>query len=119
MKTSSNVLLRACRRTLGLGLEFHSTVRYTGDMETSFPFLPPEIEAAVAAQHGGPVAVPSRQGEHIVMSMAAYLEMMGINSEEQFKQTVAELRISLAQADAGDTMSLEEARQVLTEKHGT
>ncbi len=87
-------------------------------METSFPFLPPEIEAAVAAQHGGPVAVPSRQGEHIVMSMAAYLEIMGINSDEQLNQSVADLRISLAQADAGDTMSFDEVRQKLTEKHG-
>ena len=87
-------------------------------METSFPYLPPEIEAAVAAQHGGPVAVPGQQGEHVVMSMAIFRDMMGVGGAQEFERSVADLRISLAQADAGDTMSLDEVRNKLTDKYG-
>jgi hypothetical protein len=32
-------------------------------METDSPFLPPEIEAAVEAQHGGPVSVARQRGK--------------------------------------------------------
>jgi hypothetical protein len=38
-------------------------------METRSQFLPPEIEAAVAAQHGGPVFVPGQHGEYVVMNV--------------------------------------------------
>jgi hypothetical protein len=87
-------------------------------MDYALPLLPSEIEAAVAAQLGGPVAVPSRQGDHVVMSMAAYLEMLGIDSDEEFRRSVADLRISLAQAESSETLSLDEVRQKLIEKYG-
>jgi hypothetical protein len=87
-------------------------------METAFPHLPPEIEAAVAAQHGGPVSVPGQQGEHVVMSMAIFRDMMGVGSDEEFARSVADLRISFAQAQAGDTLSLDEVREKLTNKYG-
>ena len=41
-------------------------------METSSPFLPPEIEAAVEAQHGGPVSVPGQHGKYVVMNVDVY-----------------------------------------------
>lgn len=88
-------------------------------MESTFPMLPIEIEAAVAAQHGGPVTVPSRQGEHIVMSMAAYRDMLGIGTDEEFDRSIHDLKLSLAQAAAGETLSLDEVRQKLTEKYGS
>jgi hypothetical protein len=87
-------------------------------METSIPFLPPEIEAAVVAQHGGPVSVPGQRGDHVVMSMAIFRDMMGVGNDEEFARSVAELTVSLAQADAGETLSLEDVRQKLTEKYG-
>lgn len=87
-------------------------------METAFPHLPAEIEAAVAAQHGGPVAVPGRQGEHVVMSLAIFRDMMGVGSDDELARSVADLRTSLAQAEAGDTLSLDEVRQKLTDKYG-
>jgi hypothetical protein len=87
-------------------------------METSFPSLPPEIEAAVVAQHGGPVSVPGQQGEHVVMSMATFRDLIGVGSEEEFARSAADLQISIAQADAGKTMSLDEVRQKLTDKYG-
>jgi hypothetical protein len=87
-------------------------------MDTTSPFLPPEIEAAVAAQHGGPISVPSQQGEHVVMSMAIFRDMMGVGNDEEFARSVAELRVSLAQADEGKTLTLAEVRQKLAEKYG-
>jgi hypothetical protein len=80
--------------------------------------LPDEIEAAVAAQNGGPVAVPGRQGEHVVMTMAIFRDMMGVGTDEEFEKSVADIRTSLAQAAAGQTISLDEARLKLTEKYG-
>jgi hypothetical protein len=80
--------------------------------------LPSENEAAVAAQHGGPVAVPGHQEEHVVMTMTAFREMMGVGTEEAFEKSVAELRLSLAQAAAGKFITVEEARQKLMTKHG-
>ena len=80
--------------------------------------LPAEIVAAVAAQHGGPITVPGHQRDHVVMSVEAYRDMMGVGDDEEFAQSVASLKISLAQAAAGDTLSLEEARQRLIDKYG-
>jgi hypothetical protein len=87
-------------------------------METSFPFLPADIEAAVVARHGGPVTVPGQQGEHVVMSMATYRDILGVGSDDEFARSVADLKISIAQAEAGETMSLDEARQKLNDTYG-
>ena len=88
-------------------------------MDSTFLTLPPAIEAAVAAQEGGPICVPSSQGGHVVMSMAFYREMLGIGSDEEFRQSVAELQTSLNQSAAGETMSIEEVRQKLNDKYGS
>jgi hypothetical protein len=87
-------------------------------METTFPHLPPEIEAAVAAQNGGPVSVTGQHGEHVVMSLAIFRDMMGVGTDEDFARSVADLKISLAQAEAGQTLSLDEVRKRLTDKYG-
>ena len=44
--------------------------------------------------------------------------MMGVGSDDEFAKSVESLRISLAQAAAGQTMSLEEAAAKLAEKYG-
>jgi hypothetical protein len=93
--------------------------RYNCDMDSTFPILPIEIEAAVAAQRGGPITVPSREGQHVVMSMAAYREMLGIGTDELFDESVRDLKISLAQAAAGETLSVEKVRQAFTDKYGS
>ncbi len=81
--------------------------------------LPAAIEAAVAAQHGGPICVPSSQGKYVVMSMAMYREMLGLGGDEDFRQSVADLQASLAQAAAGETISLENVRKKLNDKYGS
>jgi hypothetical protein len=87
-------------------------------MESNAFALPSEIETAVALHHGGPVAVPGQQGEHVVMSMAVFRDMMGVGTEEQLSRSVEALKESLAQAAAGETMSLEEAAARLSKEHG-
>jgi hypothetical protein len=93
---------------------------YAVSMETSFnnPVLPPEIEAAVVRQHGGPVPVSGQQGKHVVMSAAIFRDMMGVGDDEDFEKSVADLQISLAQEAAGQTISLSEAQRRLAEKYG-
>jgi hypothetical protein len=89
-------------------------------METSFnnPMLPPEIEAAVVQQHGGPITVPGQQGNHVVMSAAIFRDMMGVVDDEEFEKSVADLRISLSQEAAGQTISLSEDQRRLAEEYG-
>ncbi len=87
-------------------------------METQPSLLPAEIEAVVASHHGGPVSVSGRQGAHVVMSMAIFRDMMGVGSDEELAKSVTALRVSLAQADAGETISLDEAADKLSRKYG-
>ena len=87
-------------------------------METNYPFLPPEIEAAVFQQHGGPIPVLGQHGRHVVMSMDIFRDMMGVGTDVEFAESVAELKRSLAQAAAGQTLSLEEVSRRLAEKYG-
>lgn len=53
------------------------------------------------------------------MSMAIFRDMMGVGTEDDFEKSVADVRISLAQAASGQTMTIEEAQRRLTEKYGT
>src|SRR5262249_43924669 len=69
-------------------------------METNSQFLPPEIEAAVEAQHGGPVAVPGQHGHYVVMNADVYGGVLELSSEE-LADSVAAIKKSLAQAAAG------------------
>jgi hypothetical protein len=87
-------------------------------METLNTSLPPDIQSAVISQHGGPVAVSGQQGDHVVMTMAVFRDMMGVGSDDEFAKSVESLRISLAQAAVGQTLSLEEAAAKLAEKYG-
>ncbi len=52
------------------------------------------------------------------MSMATYRDLLGVGSDDEFARSVADLKISIAQAEAGETMSLDEARQILNDKYG-
>ena len=87
-------------------------------MNANQQLLPAEIEAAVAQQYGGPIAVPGQHNQHVVMSMAVFRDMMGVGSDQEFERSIEALNASLADAAAGRTLSLEEAAAKLTEKYG-
>ncbi len=87
-------------------------------MDTARHLLPVEIESAVALHHGGPVTVAGKHGDHVVMSAAIFREIMGVGSDEEFAASVDALKESLAQAAAGQSMTLDEVAQRLTEKYG-
>jgi hypothetical protein len=77
-------------------------------METTVMPLAPETEAAVIAQYGGPVTVPGKQQNYVVMTMQAYREMLGIGSEEEYRASLDSLRRSLEDIEAGRTSDAEE-----------
>jgi hypothetical protein len=77
-------------------------------METNSQFLPPEIEAAVTAQHGGPVSVPGQHGKYIIMNADVYGGVLEATPEE-LSDSVAAIKRSLAQAAAGQTRDADAA----------
>jgi hypothetical protein len=87
-------------------------------MEANQPSLPLEIEAAVAQHHGGPVSVAGQHGNYVVMDADVYRDQMGFGNEEDLQASVAALKISLTQAAADETISLEEASAKLRDKYG-
>ena len=87
-------------------------------METSHQFLPPEIEAAVEAQHGGPVSVPGQHGKYVVMNVDVYGGAL-MGSPEELADSVAAIKRSLAQAAAGQTRDADEALDELEARYGS
>lgn len=87
-------------------------------METNFQFLPPEIEAAVEAQHGGPVSVPGQHGRYIIMNADVYGGALEATAEEM-TDSVAAIKRSLAQAAAGQTRDIDEALGELEARYGS
>ena len=81
-------------------------------METTNPHLPIEIEAAVAQQHGGPVSIPGAHGTYVVMNADVYGGQMVQATAEEFADSIAAIRRSLAQAAAGE---LDDADQFFDE----
>jgi hypothetical protein len=77
-------------------------------METEIFPLASETEAVVLAQHGGPVTMRGNEQDYVVMTMQAYRELLGIGTEEEFAASVAALRRSLADVEAGRTMDADE-----------
>ena len=86
-------------------------------METSSQFLPPEIEAAVAAQHGGPVSVPGQHGKYIIMNADVYGGVLEATPKE-LSDSVAASKRSLAQAAAGQTRDADVAFDELEARFG-
>ena len=79
-------------------------------MELSRHFLPPEIEAAVAQHHGGPVSVPGQHGDYVVMDADVYAGGLVETTAAEYADSIAAIKRSLAQAEAGH---LEDAEQFL------
>jgi hypothetical protein len=87
-------------------------------MEASSQFLPPEIEAAVEAQHGGPVSVPGQHGKYVVMNADVYGGVLEGTAEE-LADSVAAIKRSLAQAATGETRDADEAFDELEARYGS
>jgi hypothetical protein len=87
-------------------------------MEISSQFLPPEIEAAVAAQHGGPVSVPGHHGKYVVMNVDVFGGVLETTPEE-LTDSVTAIKRSLAQATAGQTRDVDEALDELDARYGS
>ncbi len=87
-------------------------------METARPYLPADIESVVSLHHGGPISVAGQNGDHVVMSAQVFRDMMGVGDDAEFAASIAALKESLAQEAAGQTISLQEAKQRLADKYG-
>ena len=88
------------------------------DMEITSQFLPPEIEAAVEAQHGGPVSVPGQHGKYVVMNADVYGGVFEATADE-LADSVAAIKRSLAQAAAGQARDADEALGELEARYGS
>jgi hypothetical protein len=86
-------------------------------METSAQFLPPEIEAAVTAKHGGPVSVSGEHGKYVVMNADVYGGVLEATPEE-LSDSVAAIKRSLAQAAVGQTRDADVALDELETRYG-
>jgi hypothetical protein len=87
-------------------------------METSSQFLPPEIEAAVEAQHGGPVSVAGQHGKYVVMNVDVYGRVLEATPAE-LADSVAAIKRSLAQAASGQTRDVDEALDELEARYAS
>ena len=89
---------------------------YPSLMKADRPNLPPEIEAAVEASHGGPVSVPGRHGLYVVMNVDVYGNTLEATPEE-LADSAAAIKRSLAQAAAGETRPVEQAFDELEKRY--
>jgi hypothetical protein len=87
-------------------------------METSPQFLPPKIEAAVEAQHGGPVSVPGKHRKYVVMNVDVYGGVLEPTPHE-LADSVAAIKRSLAQAAAGQTRDADQSFDDLEARYGS
>jgi hypothetical protein len=87
-------------------------------MELNSAFLPPEIEAAVNAQHGGPVSVTGQHGKYVVMNAEVHGRVMQATPDE-LADSVAAIKRSLAQAADGQTRDIDDALDDLEARYGS
>lgn len=87
-------------------------------MSSTHPILPPDIEAAVVANHGGPVSVAGQFGNYIVMNLDVYAEPLAV-SPGDMAESVAAIQRSLGQAEAGQVRDLNDAFDDLERRYGS
>lgn len=58
-------------------------------------------------QHGGPLIVPGRQGEYVVMRTDVYDAMLGLSDSDE-AETLASIRRGLADMEAGRVRDLDD-----------
>lgn len=80
--------------------------------------MPSEIEAAVVANDGGPVAVSGQQGRYIVMNADVYGGVLDATPAE-LADSIAAIQRSLAQAAAGQSRDVDEALDEISARYAT
>jgi hypothetical protein len=79
--------------------------------------LAPETEAAVEAQHGGPLSCTGQRSQYVVMRMDVYRELMGVGSDEEFAASLAAIHEGLADVRAGRVRPAREFLEELGRTH--
>jgi hypothetical protein len=87
-------------------------------METTNPFLPPDIEAAVQARHGGPIELTGEHGKYVVMNSDVYGGVLN-PTDEELSDSVAAIKRSFAQATAGQSRDVDETFDDLEARYGS
>jgi hypothetical protein len=108
MEESKRRKLEANGWRVGSAAEFLGLPPYDGFLELKSPSLSPEIEAAIDAQHGGPVSVAGQHGKYVIMNAELFGGIMEAMPEE-LADSVAAIKRSLVQAAAGQTRDADEA----------
>jgi hypothetical protein len=88
-------------------------------METSNSHLPIEIETAVVQQHGGPVVFSGAHGTYVVMNADVYGGQMAQASADEYADSIAAIKRSLAQAAAGQLEDVEQFFDELEQRYET
>jgi len=87
-------------------------------MESTNQPLSPEIEAAVAREHGGPVAVPGKEGRrYVVIDLDIFGESITRGTADEYADSVAAVQRSMAQYDAGQSRPVKEFFEDLQRKY--
>lgn len=86
-------------------------------MDASRQPLPPEIEAAVAREHGGPIAISGDHGNYVVMNVDLYSNQMASCTDMELKDSIAALKRSIAQFEAGECREADAFFDELKQKH--
>jgi hypothetical protein len=86
-------------------------------MSIDYPNLPPETEAAIEAQHGGPVPIDGQRSQYVVMRMDVYRELMGVGSDEEFAASIAAVHEGMEDIRAGRTRPAREFLEEFGRKH--
>ena len=84
-------------------------------MDTQSPFLPPETEALLH-QHGGPLTLPGRKGDYVVMRSDIYAAMLGLGDDDE-AETLASIRRGIADVEAGRTRDLDDVFRDLESRY--
>lgn len=113
--------ISAVRRTLQDPKEYMATrgsLWYAPGMESISQPLPPEIEAAVAREHGGPVTVSGQEGRrYVVIDIDVYGDGISRGTAAEYADSLAAVKRSMAQHDSGEQRPVHEFFGELERKH--
>lgn len=84
-------------------------------METPHLPLSADVEALLDS-HGGPLAVPTRSGEAVVMRRDVYAAMLGLSGDDE-AETLASVRRGVADMEAGRVQDLDDAFDELDRRY--
>ena len=79
--------------------------------------LPPDMQAALERQNGGPVHVEGTATTYVLMSMDVYRELMGVGPDDEFEASVRAVRRGYEAVQQGKTRSFEEFLDDFRQRH--